>query len=255
MTAPVNTALPVISGSAEVGETLTTDNGSWNNSPASYAYAWLRSGAVVSGQTSSTYAVTTADIGKTIAARVTATNVDGSASATSDATDSVPSTLVVEDGSGMSNADAYVSLAYAATYHDKYGNDAWSAASAATQERAIRRATQYIDTHYRFRGSQYTYSQKLLWPRADMYVENIYQTWPVARVQDACCELALRALDGPLNTDQSDQAVTEETVGPITTKYAAPQQGGQVRYSVSDSLLAPFVVGGSGMRVMRLDVA
>jgi hypothetical protein len=37
---PVNTGLPTISGSLVGGQTLTATNGSWQNSPTSYAYQW-----------------------------------------------------------------------------------------------------------------------------------------------------------------------------------------------------------------------
>src|SRR5207244_3441828 len=39
---PVNTAAPVISGTAQVGQTLATSNGAWTNNPTSYAYQWNR---------------------------------------------------------------------------------------------------------------------------------------------------------------------------------------------------------------------
>ena len=38
--APVNTALPAITGTAQQGDTLTTTNGTWTNSPTGYSYQW-----------------------------------------------------------------------------------------------------------------------------------------------------------------------------------------------------------------------
>jgi hypothetical protein len=38
--APVNSALPVISGSTIQGRVLTAANGTWTNSPTNYSYAW-----------------------------------------------------------------------------------------------------------------------------------------------------------------------------------------------------------------------
>ena len=41
---PVNTAAPTVSGTAQVGQTLTVTNGSWDNSPTGYTYQWQRLG-------------------------------------------------------------------------------------------------------------------------------------------------------------------------------------------------------------------
>ncbi len=86
---PSNTSLPTISGTAKQGQTLTASNGSWSNSPTSYAYQWRRcdsSGgncANISAASSSTYLLRAADVGSTIRVIVTASNAYGSASATS----------------------------------------------------------------------------------------------------------------------------------------------------------------------------
>ena len=87
---PVNTTLPALSGSAQAGKTLSTTNGAWSGAtPMTYAYQWRRCDAAgascvsISGATSSSYALGTSDVGKTIRSQVTATNADGSAAATS----------------------------------------------------------------------------------------------------------------------------------------------------------------------------
>jgi hypothetical protein len=88
---PTSTGLPVVSGAAAVGRALSTTNGSWNTA-VHYAYQWLRcsatgSGCVpIPGATSATYAVARADAGHTLEARVTGTNVVGSAAAVSSLT-------------------------------------------------------------------------------------------------------------------------------------------------------------------------
>jgi hypothetical protein len=86
---PVNTAVPTISGTAQVGATLTATTGTWTNSPTGYAYQWRRCNAAgsscadITGAVTSTYVLTSADQGSTIRVVVTATNAGGSASATS----------------------------------------------------------------------------------------------------------------------------------------------------------------------------
>lgn len=101
--APANTAKPSISGTDKSGSTLTASNGTWSNSPTSYTYQWRRCATDgtacgdISGATSKTYTLTTADVHHAIRVVVTAKNADGSASATSDPTD------VIGSANGPSN--------------------------------------------------------------------------------------------------------------------------------------------------------
>lgn len=81
--APVNTALPTITGTLAPGQTLTATTGTWTNSPTSYSYQWYRGGVAIGGATNSTYVTTIADAGAVITVVVTATSAGGSASATS----------------------------------------------------------------------------------------------------------------------------------------------------------------------------
>jgi hypothetical protein len=83
--APTNTVAPVISGTAVVGQVLTSTTGTWSGIPTpTYSYQWKR-GATNIGTNSSTYTLVQADAGNTsnITCVVTATNAGGSANATS----------------------------------------------------------------------------------------------------------------------------------------------------------------------------
>jgi hypothetical protein len=87
--APVNTALPKLSGQTIRGRTLTATAGSWSNSPTSYTYRWEDCSATgagctaISGTSSSSHVLATGDVNHTVRVAVTATNSAGSASATS----------------------------------------------------------------------------------------------------------------------------------------------------------------------------
>jgi hypothetical protein len=91
---PVNTVAPAVTGTATVGQTLTTTNGTWTGAPApTFTYQWQRSGSNIGGATSSTYVLVVADVGATVRCVVTATNPLGAASANSNATSAVAATV------------------------------------------------------------------------------------------------------------------------------------------------------------------
>lgn len=85
---PVSTVSPELVGSPGVGKTLSVTNGTWSTS-ATFTYQWLRCSALFTGcagildATAATYTAVAADVGHVLAARVTATNAAGSASALS----------------------------------------------------------------------------------------------------------------------------------------------------------------------------
>ncbi len=94
--APSNTALPTVSGTPEVGQTLTTSNGTWSGStPMTYTYHWQDCSATgascsnISAATSSSYKPLASDVGHTLRAVVSAGNAGGTTSASSSATGAV----------------------------------------------------------------------------------------------------------------------------------------------------------------------
>ncbi len=104
--APTSTAAPSISGSFQVGSTLTASQGSWSGNPTSYAYAWSRCDATgdscarIDGATSATYTLTDADAGAALRISVTATNASGSTVVTSAASTPLPAANGCPPGTG-----------------------------------------------------------------------------------------------------------------------------------------------------------
>jgi hypothetical protein len=94
---PTNSAIPTIAGTPKVGQMLTAAPGTWSGTaPITFGYQWQscdRAGAscvAVAGQTTSRYLISSSDTGSTFRVVVTASNVAGSASATSAPTAVVP---------------------------------------------------------------------------------------------------------------------------------------------------------------------
>ena len=104
--APSSTGVPVVSGTAQQGDTLSTTNGSWTGSPTSYSYQWQDcdssggSCSGISGASSSSYTLASSDVGGTVRSVVTATNANGSTSADS----AVSGVVAASGGSGGSGA-------------------------------------------------------------------------------------------------------------------------------------------------------
>jgi hypothetical protein len=85
---PRNTAAPAITGTAQVGQTLTVTNGTWAGNTSTKTRQWKR-GSTNVGAGATTYVPVEADIGSPITCVVTATNSTGAVSATSNATANV----------------------------------------------------------------------------------------------------------------------------------------------------------------------
>ena len=96
---PANTASPTISGSAQLGSTLTANPGSWTGpGPITFAFAWLRCDqfgdkcGFIGGASNQTYVLASADVGHAIRVRVAARNQFGRTFATSAPTAAVSAT-------------------------------------------------------------------------------------------------------------------------------------------------------------------
>lgn len=90
--APASVSPPVVTGSAFVGRSLVTSDGTWSGTVTGYKYAWQQCGATgnacgtIAGATANTYVVRSTDVGHALRSVVTAANGVHTASATSAAT-------------------------------------------------------------------------------------------------------------------------------------------------------------------------
>lgn len=169
--------------------------------------------------------------------------------------------IVVEDGTGKSDAESYINVADATTYHAARGNAAWAAlASDTVREQMLRKATDYMEQAYRLRwaGTRLTSTQALSWPRYDVPQKDApggYGPWPAYYPQDevpvavanACAELALRAAADDLAPDVG-RLKSRTKVGPIEVEYVAGSPA-YTRFRAVDNMLAPFLGSGGGLNM------
>lgn len=162
--------------------------------------------------------------------------------------------IVVEDGSGVANAESYISVAGADTRLAALGMTNWADLTTTEKEQALRRATSFIEGAYRdrWKGTRLLRAQSLSWPRYGVVVDGfpVESTVVPVDVANATAELAFRAAAGDLNADQT-RGIVREKVGPLETEYDryAPQA---TQYRSIDAMLAPYLSGGGGMaRLVR----
>lgn len=168
--------------------------------------------------------------------------------------------IVVETGAGLSDSNAFVSVSDARTYATNRGI-ALPADSDQVAAMLIQ-ATDYIESKScQFGGVPTIDTQALCWPRKGWYPKGSDTPFPDDAIPknlvSAQCALVIAVSQGISllpNTSAADY-VTEETVGPITTKYADPIAVGVTpNLGAADALLAPLFgyCGQGGIRSHRV---
>lgn len=163
--------------------------------------------------------------------------------------------FVVETGTGLATATAYVDVAYVDTYFADRANAAWAGTTAAKQA-AIIKATDYIDTRWGnfFLGrSEFPDTpQALCFPRLNILnKDGRFVTGIPTNLKKATAEYALRALTITLlpdpTIDDSGRAIASksEKVGPIeqSTDYQVDEAAPIILrpYPAADRLLFDYI--------------
>lgn len=150
--------------------------------------------------------------------------------------------LVVEDNTGLATAESYITQADFAAYCAARGREAdnWTVED---QEQALRRAFLYINTNWRYKAAPVSNDQAGEFPRVNLSdgMGRVFGVVP-QRVKDAQCEAAWIDLsEGPLFENLARGGMVQsESVGPISTTYAAGAPAEKLLQSVM-RLVQPFV--------------
>jgi len=166
--------------------------------------------------------------------------------------------FLVEDGTGLEEANSICDIAFADTYFTDRSVTAWTGTNVVKQG-ALIQATDYLENRFShlFIGDKKSTVQALSFPRVNTGLAEI----PV-QVKRAACEYAVRALGAKLLPDPEIHASGQglervrKKVGPIENETRFQYQGpGTVRillrpYPAADILLKDLIRNNSG-RVIR----
>ena len=150
--------------------------------------------------------------------------------------------LVVEDGTGKSDAESYISVTDSDTYHDNRGNTDWTGATA-VKEASSRRGAQFLDGRFlgRLKGEKSSSGQALQWPRdyvTDEDGNEVASTAIPTRLEQACAEASRLVPYTQEITEPSDLASLKAGSVGVDFAVAYHQRG---ILDVIDELMKPYV--------------
>ncbi len=170
--------------------------------------------------------------------------------------------FVVEDGTGLATANAYISVADARAYWSDVGvtfsqpDSTPTATFPITLQMAIVAATRYMELRFksRFKGFKQFPStvdpvfagQALPWPRVEVYDREGYVIEGVPLgIRHACAEYMSRVFVAPLAPDPDDRSnLKREKIGPIEFEFVPGGFPKFKPYPTADGLLAEFTYSG-----------
>lgn len=155
--------------------------------------------------------------------------------------------IIVEDGTGLPNANSYINVLDTITYASRRNVDL----TQYTDEQIgawLLQATDYLQSYEcEYIGVRLTSTQALSWPRTQYdpsdYCQPVVPTGVPSQIIAAQCQLVLAQEAGYtlLPNYGNEDYVTRETVGPITVQYADPIATGlRPRFTAVDAMLAPL---------------
>jgi len=158
--APANSAVPSVSGTATVGNALSTTNGTWSDADGdtlSYTYQWYRADSssgtnetAISGATNSSYTLTASEASKYLRVVVTANDSNGSSTqtATSTRTQALDATPPSITGVSIPDSAAKIGDVVTATISVASDNDTYTLGSGSIGGFALGNLSKVSDTSY-----------------------------------------------------------------------------------------------------------
>ena len=148
----------------------------------------------------------------------------------------MPITIVVEDGTGKTNATSYVSVAEFEAYWTARGVDYTTTPSDDTIAIWLNNATAYADSFYKWGGIIATDAQALSIPRVNWYDKDGRRLDMIVPsfIKNGICELAAIRQSDNFETTTSE-GVKSESYGPVSVTYTSDSGSAKVTYTTAMS--------------------
>jgi hypothetical protein len=146
--------------------------------------------------------------------------------------------LIIEDGTGIVDATAYVSVPFVENYFTGGRLDRFNELS--DKDSVIVTATQLVDISYEWLGTRKTLDQGLSWPRTGAVFDGFTVEGVPAAVKKAVCEAVwLSMTEESFFSTENDKEVARERVDVIDVSYVNPKDRKETatRFEILDKLL------------------
>ena len=156
--------------------------------------------------------------------------------------------FITEDGTGKSNATAYITVAEFKQYWENRGRSFTQ--TDATIQAWINQATEYIDGSFQFKGCQVLDSQALQFPRYGVIKFNgtiIDSDIVPVQIKNSTAYIACQVGDSIiLNSMQTN--IKSETYGPVSKTFSGPES---ISFDYIKKQLQELIV--SGNKIIRVN--
>lgn len=162
-------------------------------------------------------------------------------------------TFTVEDGTGLTAANSYVSVAEADDYFafDLNFADDWTALTNTQKQHSLAWASRLLDQKTSWNGNKVVETSGLRWPRSYVYDRDeilIADDEVPVPVKDATCELAKYLQANDLTTGKDIENIRRIAIDVIEIEYQENSSQSSIPTIINAILedLGSFRIGGSG---------
>ena len=146
--------------------------------------------------------------------------------------------IIVEDGTGLENANSYVSVQFADDYFSARGVSEWNSLETEQKEYCLIKATDFIDNIFQWYGKREFDQQALRFPRVELrdYEGREISGIPVC-LKQAVCDASLISNGGELfQKSDANGAVVSEKIGELSFTYAQTKHESVASSTLYDSI-------------------